>query len=170
MCICMGKRSDHKTSARHSAWVRSQRTYMFLTLLLVTFVVSLLVAIGVARMFAKPIDSILQRIIADEISAAWSRYMTFAILVVGVSAGVRIYELERYISPARFDKDAKVLELTQDRWILELYRTVIEALQGIAWLLLVFFVVALVAYVIVRIAETRSQRDGRHVEHDANRS
>lgn len=143
---------------------------MFLTLLLVTFVVSLLVAIGVARMFAKPIDSILQRIIADEISAAWSRYMTFAILVVGVSAGVRIYELERYISPARFDKDAKVLELTQDRWILELYRTVIEALQGIAWLLLVFFVVALVAYVIVRIAETRSQRDGRHVEHDANRS
>jgi hypothetical protein len=32
-------------------------------------------------MFAKPIDSILKRIIADEISAAWLRYMKFAILV-----------------------------------------------------------------------------------------
>ena len=128
---------------------------MFLTLLLVTFVVSVVVSIIVARMFAGPIDRILKRIIADEISDAWLRYMKFAILVVGVSAGVRVYELEKYISPARFDKEAKILELTQDRWILELYRTVIEALQGIAWLLLVFFVVALVAYVIVRIAEMK---------------
>lgn len=139
---------------------------MFLTLLLVTFAISILVAIGVARMFAKPIDSILKRIIADDISAAWLRYMKFAILVVGVSAGVRIYELEKYISPARFDKEAKVLELTQERWILEIYRTIIEALQGIAWLLLVFFVFALVAYVIVRIAEMKTGRPRRQEEHE----
>ena len=86
--------------------------------------------------------------------------MKFAILVVGVSAGVRIYELEKYISPIRFEKDAKVLELTQERWILEIYRTIIEALQGIAWLLLVFFVFALVAYVIVRIAEMKNSQRG----------
>ena len=129
---------------------------MFLTLLVVTFVISVLVALVVAAMFAKPIDTILRRIIADEISMAWLRYMKFAILVVGVSAGVRIYELEKYISPARFDKESRILELTQDRWILEIYRTVIEALQGIAWLLLVFFVFALVAYVIVRIAEMKT--------------
>ena len=129
---------------------------MFLTLLVVTFVISVLVALVVAAMFAKPIDTILRRIIADEISMAWLRYMKFAILVVGVSAGVRIYELEKYISPARFDKESKILELTQDRWILEIYRTVIEALQGIAWLLLVFFVFALIAYVIVRIAEMKT--------------
>ena len=128
---------------------------MVLTLLLVTFVVSIAVSLLVARMFAQPIASILNRIIADDISAAWLRYMKFAILVVGVSSGVRVYDLERYISPARFDEKANVLELTSDRWILELYRTVIEALQGIAWLLLVFFVFALVAYVIVRIAEMK---------------
>ena len=115
-----------------------------------------LVALAVARMFSRPIESILKRIIADEISMAWLRYMKFAILVVGISAGVRIYELEKYISPARNDKDAKVLELTQERWVLEIYRTVIESLQGVAWLLLVFFVVALVAYVIVRIAEMKT--------------
>lgn len=133
---------------------------MFLTLLLVTFVVSVVVSLLVAWMFADPIDRILKRIIADAISAAWLRYMKFAILVVGVSSGVRVYQLERYISPARFDKEAKVLALTQDRWILELYRTVIEALQGIAWLLLVFFVFSLIAYVIVRIAEMK--RDHQH--------
>ena len=129
---------------------------MFITLLLVTFVVSALVALAAARAFATPIESILNRIIADTISSAWLRYMKFAILVVGVSAGVRIYELEKYISPARHDKESKVLELTQDRWILEIYRTVIESLQGIAWLLLVFFGLSLVAYVIVRIAEMKN--------------
>ena len=129
---------------------------MFITLLLVTFVVSALVALAAARAFATPIESILNRIIADTISSAWLRYMKFAILVVGVSAGVRIYELEKYISPARHDKESKVLELTQDRWILEIYRTVIESLQGIAWLLLVFFGISLVAYVIVRIAEMKN--------------
>jgi len=129
---------------------------MFITLLLVTFVVSALVALAAARTFATPIESILNRIIADTISSAWLRYMKFAILVVGVSAGVRIYELEKYISPARHDNESKVLELTQDRWILEIYRTVIESLQGIAWLLLVFFGLSLVAYVIVRIAEMKN--------------
>jgi type II secretory pathway component PulF len=34
-----------------------------------------------------------------------------------------------------------------------LYRTVIETLQGIAWLLLVFFAFALIAYVLVRSSE-----------------
>jgi hypothetical protein len=130
---------------------------VFLTLLLVTFVVSVVVSLVAARMFADPIDRILNRIIADEISVAWLRYMKFAILVVGVSAGVRIYELEKYISPTRTDQEGTVLELTPDRWILELYRTVIEALQGIAWLLLVFFVFSLVAYVIVRIAEMKER-------------
>jgi len=81
--------------------------------------------------------------------------MKFAIYVVGVSKGVRVWELERYITPARFDEKARVLELTQERWVLEIYRTIIETLQGIAWLLLVFFVFALIAYVIVRVFELK---------------
>lgn len=128
---------------------------MFPTLLLVTFVVAVAVSIGMALVFARPIKGILDRIIADEISVAWFRYLNFAILVVGVSAGVRIYDLEKYITPVRGDKDAKIIELTSDRWLLELYRTVIEALQGIAWLLLVFFAFALIAFVIVRSSESK---------------
>ncbi|QBC42495.1 hypothetical protein [Iodobacter fluviatilis] len=131
---------------------------MFFTLLLVTFVLSFSVSAIVVRIFSIPIDQILKRIIADEISTAWLKYLKFAIFVVGVSAGVRIYELEKYITPARWDKDSKVIELTQERWVLEIYRTIIESLQGIAWLLLVFFIFALIAFVIVRFAEIRKQK------------
>jgi hypothetical protein len=68
-----------------------------------------------------------------EIAAAWQRYMTFAIYVVGISGGVRIWELEKYIT-AR--KEEPPLVLNMDRWVLELYRTIIETLQSTAWLLL----------------------------------
>ncbi|MES2490542.1 MAG: hypothetical protein V4607_12190 [Pseudomonadota bacterium] len=132
---------------------------MFLGLLLVTFLLALSVSAIVARMFADPLDRILKRIIADEISAAWLKYMKFAILVVGVSSGVRIYELEKYITPPAYVKDAQIVQLTGDRWVLEIYRTIIETLQGIAWMLLVFFVFALIAYVIVRLAEMRKKNE-----------
>ncbi|HJV50819.1 MAG TPA: hypothetical protein VJ652_05155 [Noviherbaspirillum sp.] len=134
---------------------------MFLLLLLVTLLVASGVSYAVAKAFAAPLDAILKRIIADEISAAWLKYMKFAILVVGISAGVRVYQLEKYITPMRWEKDPKIMELTFERWVLEIYRTVIETLQGIAWMLLVFFVFALVAYVFVRVAELKLGEKGK---------
>jgi hypothetical protein len=122
-------------------------------LLLVTFLTAALVSFIVVRVFSKSISSILDRIISDPIAAVWARYIRFAIYVVGISGGVRIYDLERYITTVR--KDEVPIQLTGERWVLELYRTVIESLQSIAWMLLVFFVFALIAYVIVRIFETK---------------
>ena len=46
-----------------------------------------------------------------------------------------------------------------ERWILEVYRTIIESLQGIAWMLLVFFVAALIAYVVVRLGELKRHKN-----------
>lgn len=128
---------------------------MFLLLLLATLLVASGVSAAVMIAFTTPLDAILKRIIADDISTAWLKYLKFAILVVGVSAGVRIYHIEKYITPGRGERGATVPELTFERWVLELYRTVIETLQGIAWMLLVFFMFALVAYVIVRLAELK---------------
>lgn len=109
------------------------------------------------RAFSQPIERILDRIIADSISGAWLRYMKFAILVVGISSGVRIHELERYITAPQWMDASKerIIALTPERWLLEVYRTVIETLQGVAWMLLVFFVVALLAYVVVRLSELK---------------
>jgi hypothetical protein len=130
---------------------------MFLTLLLVTFLISAAVSAIVVFTFAKPIDDILRRIISDAISHAWVKYVKFAIYVVGISSGVRIWELEKYINPPQI-RDSQVLALTRDRWVLEVYRTIIESLQGLAWLLLVFFAVALLAFVIVRVFELRKAK------------
>ena len=130
---------------------------MFLFLLFATFAVALAVSFAVMFLFKKPIDTVLRRIIADEISAAWSKYMKFAILVVGVSAGVQLRDLEKYINPTLGGREVQTTSPGFDRWIFELYRTAIETLQGIAWMLMVFFVFALIAYVIVRIGEMRSE-------------
>ena len=60
---------------------------MLISLLIVTFVLAVFVSWIVTRMFNSPVQRILDRIIADEISSAWTRYLTFAIYVVGVSGG-----------------------------------------------------------------------------------
>src|SRR5690554_2525637 len=130
---------------------------MFFSLLLATFAVALIVSLCVVKAFSRPVRGILNRIIDDSISMAWHRYITFAALVVGVSGGVRIYSLERYIQPERQPEGeaAAPLVLNAERWTLEIYRTVLECLQSMAWMYLVVFLFALIAYVIVRIAERR---------------
>ena len=112
--------------------------------------------IAVARFFSTPVRRILSHIVAEDITFAWAKYIWFAILVVGISSGVRIFDLERYITPMD-PRGGMPLMLTRERWIIEVYRTIIGSLQGIAWLLLVFFVFALIAYVIVRVGEGRSR-------------
>lgn len=139
---------------------------MFITLLVVTFVIAALVAVAVARWFASPIERILSRIVDPEISFAWTKYLRFAVLVVGISSGVRIFQLERYITPVFGPENAEILQLTRDRWVLEIYRTIIGTLQGIAWVLLVFFVVALLAFVIVRFGEGRGRAATRQSVED----
>jgi hypothetical protein len=131
---------------------------MFITLLVVTFVIALSVSAAVARSFASPIKRILGHIVADDLTFAWTKYIRFAILVVGISSGVRIWELERYITPLG-PPGMEVLVLNRDRWILEVYRTIIGSLQGIAWLLLAFFIFALIAYVVVHFGERRARRE-----------
>lgn len=129
---------------------------MFFTLLLVTFGLSVLVSWGVVRSFRTPVAAIFSRIIQDAISATWCRYITFAAYVVGISGGVRVYQLERYISAPQ--KDTEVLVLNAERWTLEVYRTIIETLQSLAWMYLVVFIFALLAYVVVRGFELKHAR------------
>ena len=126
---------------------------MFILMLAITFVIALVTSSLVVVLFRVPITSILSRIVADEISIAWRRYIAFAIYIVGVSGGVRLWDLEKYITPRPDETEAIVLNA--ERWTFEVYRTLIGTLQSIAWMLLVFFVFALIAYVIVRGMETK---------------
>ena len=118
-----------------------------------------MIALGVSaiviQMFSTSILKILQRIVADELANAWHQYIKFAAYVVGVSGGVRIYQLEQYINAPH--KDVEVLALTTQAWTLEIYRTVIGTLQSLAWMLLLVFIFALIAFVILRAFELKRQ-------------
>ena len=129
---------------------------MFLSLLLVTFAIALLVSFIVAMLFSASIRRILDRIVSPDLAGAWHRYLVFALYVVGVSGGVRMYSLEQYINPR--DPKAPALVLNSDRWTLEVYRTVIETLQSTAWMLLVAFVFLLLAFVVARGLELHAAR------------
>lgn len=128
---------------------------MIITLLAVTFVIALAVSLLIAVLFRAPVRAIMRRIVADELGEAWVRYLTLAIVVIGVSGGVQVWNLEKYLNPA---KDQAPLVLNGDRWVLEIYRTVIGTAQAVTWMLLVFFVFALIAFVLVRNAERKSGR------------
>ena len=105
--------------------------------------------------------------VTDKISAVVLRktpkwwYVGFAIYLVGINGGVRIWQLERYVSPDR--GEAVPLVLNTDRWALEVYRTLIGTLQSIAVALLIFFVVALFAYLMARSIELRTTRSADSV-------
>jgi hypothetical protein len=129
---------------------------MVIILLGTTFAVAFAVASLVVLVFNKPIDGILKRVVPTDISYAWARYLRFAIYVVGIAGGVRVWAFEKYLTPQEPYK--QIVQLTSDRWTLEIYETVIGTLQSAAMLLLVFFVFALIAVVIVRIFETRATK------------
>jgi len=128
---------------------------MIIGLLGVTLLVSLAVASVAVLLFTRPVRRIMERIIPDRISAAWVRYLVFAMYVVGLAGGVSVRRIERYLSPA--EPEGQVLELTRPRWLMEVYSTAIGSLAAITWMLLVFFVFALVAYVVVRAVEMRRE-------------
>lgn len=130
---------------------------IFITLLLPTFLVALLTSFIVARLFDRPIGVVLQRLVGDPLHLAWQRYVIFAIFVVGLSSGVELHKIEAYLQPIAPAPEAPPLPpLNADRIALEIYRTVIATVQGIAWMLLLVFLVLLIAYAIVRSSELKA--------------
>ena len=130
---------------------------MFVTLLLVTLLVSLGTAALVVGFFRAPIGQILDRIIGEHIAEGWKKFLVFALFVVGVSNGVQFWKLEQYLRPVPAGPGGltRPLALTAGAIALEVYRTVILVLQGLAWALLLFFTIALVAFAILRRGEIR---------------
>ncbi|KAB2923010.1 MAG: hypothetical protein F9K22_10305 [Bacteroidetes bacterium] len=125
---------------------------MFTTLLMVTFAIAVVMATLVVLLFRKPVFKILSRLVTEELAPTWQRYILFATYVVGISGGVPLWDIEKYVTP---DREGVLLQLTPDRWIIEIYKSVIGSLQSIAWMLLIFFLFALIAYVVVRGFEAK---------------
>jgi hypothetical protein len=129
---------------------------MIIALFITTFIIAFTVASIVVFIFNQPIDGILKRVVPVDISYVWAQYLRFAIYVVGIGGGVRVWDLEKYLTVQ--EPYREIVQLTPARWLLEIYETIIGTLQSVAIILLVFFVFALIAVVIVRIFETRTAK------------
>ncbi|WGK69366.1 hypothetical protein P0082_00480 [Candidatus Haliotispira prima] len=138
---------------------------MLFTLLPVTFLLALAVSFVVIKIFNAPTGRILKRIIQDKIAEAWQKYLKFAAYVTGLSGGVDIHKLELYI------RGDEALDLNWELWLLEVYRIVIQTMQSLAWMYLTVFLLALIAFAIVRGAELKyAKSEKKREERDENLS
>lgn len=133
---------------------------MVILLFITTFIIALATAFVVVRIFDHSIETILKRVVTNELTPAWAKYLQFAIYVVGIGGGVRVWELEKYLTAQEPYK--QIVELTPYRWVLEIYQTIIGTLSSTALVLLVFFVFALIGVVIVRLFELRAPKAESH--------
>jgi hypothetical protein len=121
---------------------------MFLVLLAVTVAVSFVASGVVVLLFDHPIRVMCRHLVGENLSSAWHRFLRFVLFVTGISSGVSMWTLEKYLTPQT--KDAEIVLLNMERWTLEVYRSAISTLQGTACALFAFFLVALVAHVILK--------------------
>jgi hypothetical protein len=131
---------------------------MFVVLFLVTFLVAFGISSGVAWAGKEPIEGILHHFFSLNVTAAMSKYLRLAVVLIGVSSGARIRILEEYIAASAAAKLQMTDALTQEFWVVELYRTAIATVEGILWLLLLFSLVVFVAFWIMRKSEPNQQQ------------
>lgn len=123
---------------------------MFVVLFLVTFILAFAISSAVAWAGKEPIEGILHHFFTVNVTAAMSKYLRLAIVLVGVSSGARIRILEEYIAASPGNKIQMSDAMTQEFWVVELYRTSITTLEGILWLLLLFSLIVFAAYWLMR--------------------
>jgi hypothetical protein len=132
---------------------------MFLSLFVASFFLALAISLTLAWLFTKPVEDFLHRFVVDPmICAAWSKYIRFAIVVVGVGTGTRAGAFQEYLSAPSWSKAELAAQLTQNFWALGLYRTVVSTLMGLAWLLPAFCLMTLIARMFIQRAQMKELR------------
>lgn len=132
---------------------------MVLFIFLASIVLAGLLSFGATWLFSKPIDDFLERFIVDPmICEAWSKYIRFAIVAVGISTGARVGMFQDYVSSSESTRAAILARATEEMWALELYRTVTGTIVGLAWLMLAFCVMIFIAKVSIKPASTNAAR------------
>lgn len=133
---------------------------MFVALFGASFVLALALSITIAWISREAVDSILRRFVADRaVRAGFEKYIRFAIVVVGISGGTRVRVLQEFLAASDLNKEAMAAQLTQEFWVMEIYRTILGTLEAIAALLLVCIFMALVAPVVVRMLKLEPVKD-----------
>ena len=133
---------------------------MFIALFGASFVLALALSATIAWLSREALDTILRRFVVDPVvRSGFAKYIRFAIVVVGISNGTRVKAFQEYISAAEWNKPALQAALTQEFWTLELYRTVMGTLEGVAGLLLLCTFLALIAPAVLRMLKVEPPKN-----------
>ena len=125
----------------------------FIAMLIGLLVLAIIITAVVVACFRKPIQGIFNRLIGEPLAGAWVQFLTFALYVVGFSCAVNSYRIENYV--IQRNQGDMLAPLNLRTAVLEAYHTTEAVLGGLAWTLTSFFIVALIAYIIVRAFELK---------------
>src|SRR5215470_7953374 len=127
-------------------------------MVVVFFLASFAVAVGIsgllAWLFKIPVENLLRYLVERDVAEAWTKYAFFLLLVVGVASRTRIRLLEEYLAAPVWNQTAIQGQMTQAFWVLEMYRTLIGAVEGIAWMLVLLALMGVGAYFVLRKNKT----------------
>ena len=98
-------------------------------------------------------DTIRTKIPFKEQIFSWEKFIIFALFVVGISSTVNPHRLEKYVLKRHTDQI--ITELSPDAWFLEIYQTILTVLSSLSVALMSFFIIALIAFTIVRGLELK---------------
>jgi hypothetical protein len=131
---------------------------MFVLLFLASFVLALALSLVIASISRDAIDSILRRFVADDaVRAGFEKYIRFGIVVAGIVGGTRVRALQEYIAASSWNKTALEAALTQEVWVMEMYRTIVGTLEGLVLLLLICILLAFVVPAVIRMLKGEQQ-------------
>ena len=105
---------------------------MLTTLIGLTFLSTLVVSAAAVALFWKPLTGILRSSLSEGAASLWSRGIGLCVLVVGISVGTRIWDLERYATAGK--------AVSSDQLVLEVYKSVIATAQACVAVLVIVFV------------------------------
>lgn len=122
----------------------------------VAFITAGLVSICVASACEKPLSIFMQRIIRNETSSTFTRYVRYATYLVGISYGVRV-------DPLSSELKAHILERLPNlrlpdfpewwMWLIWIQPVIMQVLTAIASMYLLLFIFGCIAYITVKARE-----------------
>ncbi len=122
---------------------------------LVSFVTAGFVSFCVVSVCEKPLAIFIRRIIQNETSTAFSRYMRYATYLVGISHGVKVNPLSFVLAAHIYEHDFIRHDFNYLGWLIFIQGVSMITLTAIASMYLALFILGLIAYSTIKAREKR---------------
>lgn len=123
---------------------------------MVLFATAGLASFCVASLCEKPLSIFMRRIIQNETSSAFTKYVRYVTCLVGISHGVTVNALSSELKVHILER-LPILRVPSFPewwiWLIGILTVIMQSLTAIASMYLVFFIFGFVAYITVKVVE-----------------